>query len=148
MRYYDDALEDEFIADRLEEARADADDAPAPGPIPERRASKTWGFRRTDAQRKRVERAKRKAAGMVEPSVLDAAIVTAYARMLVEGDAVNLIARRGTMEGMSLSVHRVYEEARTILLEKGATPAGARRMLGERLLGVKDKDLDLVDKSA
>lgn len=124
---------DEFIADRLAEARADEDDAPGPGPLPPRES------RRRDADRKRAERARRRAAGRIEQPMLDTVLVSAVAKLFDEHGVPKLALERGSLRGISLDMGAVFREAGAMLVAKGVTPHSARLMLAERLLGLTER---------
>jgi hypothetical protein len=119
--------DEDFEADRLADAAPDMDPPP---PRKGRRAA-----RRTDASRKREERAARRAAGLVEADTFNGAIVAALACILREDDALAQIRRAGTIATLTVNIGSVLQEARHLLMDKGATKEGAETMMRERLLG-------------
>ncbi|MET7248144.1 hypothetical protein ABZT49_32820 [Methylobacterium sp. EM32] len=144
MLYDDDDAGDEFLEGVLAEARADQDlDTPGPGPLP---VPKTVGVRRAgssaaaerrrdDAERKRVERLKRREAGLLETPSIDGAIVAALAAHLARMGVKDTVALAGAIGGLRVPLLPVFGEAKVVLMEKGATAESAALMLAGRLLG-------------
>lgn len=69
------------------------------------------GIPMTPAERKRTERANRRAAGLPDPRVVDAAVATAMAEALQAADFVGHCQRRGTVAGMTVDVEDVMRRA-------------------------------------
>lgn len=93
--------------------------------------------RRADAERKRLERARRREAGLPDPRTVDAAIVSAIAHVMRENSAAERVARARTMDPFSVPMRSVFREAGRILREERqiARPA-AVQALRDRIFGL------------
>jgi hypothetical protein len=93
--------------------------------------------RRADAERKRLERARRREAGLPDPRTVDAAIVSAIAHVMRENQAAERVARAGSMDPFSVPMRSVFREAGRILREERrvARPA-AVQALRDRIFGL------------
>ncbi|MDH2309169.1 hypothetical protein [Methylobacterium brachiatum] len=90
------------------------------------------------AERKRVERANRKKAGLPDPRVVDAAVASAMAEALHAADFVGHCVRRGSVAGMTVDVEDVMRRAiahvRAAKVQGGeVTRAAAHQAVAQRL---------------
>lgn len=65
----------------------------------------------SDAERKRAERAARRAAGLPDQRTVDVAIVAALATLLEEGDVVGRAQRQGSLDGLSVDLRPLMQGA-------------------------------------
>lgn len=86
--------------------------------------------RRADAKRKRLERARRRDAGLPDPRTVDAAIASAIAYVMRENQAAERVARAGSMEQFRIPMRSVFREAGRILREERnvARPAAVQAL--------------------
>lgn len=107
---------------------------PLPAPIESASAAAAAG-RRGEAQRKRDERAARKAEGLPDPRIVDAAIASALATVLQKGDAANRIkAKGGDMRLFRLPLETLMTEAMlTLTRGRHIDKATASKVLAQRL---------------
>ncbi|MGC5781748.1 MULTISPECIES: hypothetical protein [Methylobacterium] len=92
----------------------------------------------TPAERKRAERAARRAAGLPDPRVVDAAVATAMAEALHAADFVGHCVRRGSVAGMTVDVEDVMRRAiahvRAAKVQDGqVSRAAAHQAVAQRL---------------
>lgn len=108
--------------------------APLPDVIESPSAQAAAG-RRGEAQRKRVERAERKAQGLPDPRVVDAAIASALATVLVKGNAAARIkAKGGDMRVFRLPLETLMTEAMlTLTRGRHIDKTTASKVLAQRL---------------
>lgn len=112
---------------------------PEPGtPVPaaiESASAAVAAGRRGEAERKRIERAERKAQGLPDPRVVDAAIVSALATVLSKGDAANRIkAKGGNMRLFRLPLEPLLAEAMLTLTQgRHIDKTTASKVLAQRL---------------
>ncbi|MFF9551165.1 hypothetical protein [Methylobacterium fujisawaense] len=90
------------------------------------------------AERKRVERANRRKAGLPDPRVVDAAVATAMAEALHAADFRGHCVRRGSVAGMTLDVEDVMRRAiahvRAAKVQDGqVSRAAAHQVIAQRL---------------
>jgi hypothetical protein len=121
------ALLDELAAD-LEE------DDFAPPPTPASAAAAAAAFRRADAARKRDERAKRRAVGLPDQRVIDAAIVQGLLSALRDAGAREHMIRNRTLAGLQVNVDAVMRSALRELIDRGCARDIAPRVLQGRVL--------------
>ncbi|MCJ2035589.1 hypothetical protein [Methylobacterium sp. J-068] len=107
---------------------------PLPSPIESASAQAAAG-RRGEAQRKREERAERKAQGLPDPRVVDTAIVSALATVLVKGNAAARIqAKGGDMSIFRLPLETLMAEAMLTLTQgRHIDRKTAGKVLAQRL---------------
>lgn len=92
----------------------------------------------TPAERKRAERAARRAAGLPDPRVVDAAVASAMAEALHAADFVGHCVRRGSVAGMTMNIEDVMRRAiahvRAAKVQGGeVTRAAAHQAVAQRL---------------
>ena len=109
-------------------------DAPLPAPLESPSAQAAAG-RRGEAQRKRDERAARKAEGLPDPRLVDNAIASALANVLQKGDAANRIkAKGGDLKVFRLPLEALMHEAMAVLtLGRHVDKKTASKVLSQRL---------------
>ena len=112
---------------------------PEPGvPVPaviETPSAQAAAGRRGEAERKRIERAKRKAQGLPDPRLVDNAIASALANVLQKGDAANRIkAKGGDLKVFRLPLEALMHEAMAVLtLGRHVDKKTASKVLAQRL---------------
>lgn len=90
--------------------------------------------RRDEAERKRVERAERRAAGTPDPRVVDTAIVAALIETLAKGDACRRINAKGTTKGFLVGLEPLMKDALANLVHgRGVSHDAAIDALQKRL---------------
>lgn len=108
--------------------------APIPAVIKSASAQAAAG-RRGDAQRKRDERAARKAEGLPDPRLIDNAIASALATVLQKGNAaVRIQANGGDLRKFRLPLEALMQEAMaTLTLGRHVDKRTASKVLSQRL---------------
>jgi len=87
--------------------------APAPAPEPEasepieRPSARAAAIRRAEAERKREERAKRRADGIPDPRMVDAAIIKAVVAASVRRGHPQTIAKTKALSGLAISLQEI-----------------------------------------
>lgn len=107
---------------------------PLPAPIESASAAAAAG-RRGEAQRKREERAARKAEGLPDPRIVDAAIVSGLATLLQKGNAkARIQAKGGDMSVFRLPLETLMAEAMLTLTQgRHIDRKTAGKVLAQRL---------------
>lgn len=105
---------------------------PVPAPI-ENASSQAAAGRRGEAERKRIERAKAKAAGLPDPRVIDTAIIAALIETLEKGDARRRIRAKGTTRNFLVGLHPLLSDAMANLKARGIERDVAAEALRKRL---------------
>lgn len=128
-------LDVQSIVDDL--AGALEEDDFAPPPTPASAAAAAAAFRRADAARKRDERARRRAEGLPDQRVIDAAIVQGLADALKTVDARGHMLRHGKLSGLDVPVAAVIKAALRSLMDRGCEKGAAIRVLQGRVLPIE-----------
>ncbi|GJD46555.1 hypothetical protein AFCDBAGC_4437 [Methylobacterium cerastii] len=107
---------------------------PVPDPIESTSAQAAAG-RRGEAERKRIERAARKAEGLPDPRLVDNAIASALATVLKKGNAaVRIQANGGDLRKFRLPLEALMQEAMaTLTLGRHVDKKTASKVLSQRL---------------
>jgi len=134
------------ILDELDEDLAQddlADFAPMPTPASANAASAALrrveasaaaaAEKRSEADRKRDERAARREARLPDTRAVDVALGQALAEILRGADAAALIAKSGTVREMKVAVEPILAFALQTLVDKGTPKRDAARVLQKRL---------------
>ncbi|KMO14754.1 hypothetical protein [Methylobacterium platani] len=161
---HDDGEQDPFIQEFLKEIAMDAYDPPEPEPkasepepepagedetVPEPVAdeaapvaapplsasAEAAAHRRVEAERKRIERAERRAAGLPDRRTVDGAVSAALAQVLREGKAASRVRARGSARGMVVDGEAILRHAILELRARACSKEAASRAVAERLLG-------------
>lgn len=104
-----------------------------PGPI-ENASAQAASVRRDEAERKRIERAERRAAGTPDPRVVDTAIVAALIETLAKGHAATRIRAKGTTKGFLVGLEPLMRDALANLVHgRGVSHDAAIDALQKRL---------------
>lgn len=98
------------IVDELADDLA-LDDDFAPPPTPESASAAAAKARRDEAERKRIERAKRREKGLPDPRVVDGLIVQALVEALKAAGALQHIQRTGKLAGLTLDAETIARAA-------------------------------------
>lgn len=106
--------------------------APLPAVIESPSAQAAAG-RRGEAERKRIERAKAKAAGLPDPRVIDTALIAALIETLEKGDARRRIRAKGTTRNFLVGLHPLLSDALANLKARGIERDVAAEALRKRL---------------
>jgi len=112
---------------------ADDDDF-APPPTPASAAAAAAAARRADAERKRIERERRRVAGRPDPRLVDGVVVRALADALKTVDARAYIVRKGTLDGLKLDAKAIFRLAMQELYDRGVDKDVAKATMLARLL--------------
>ncbi|MCJ2043228.1 hypothetical protein MKK58_01505 [Methylobacterium sp. J-078] len=112
----------------------DLDDDFAPSPTPESASAAAAKAKRDEAERKRIERAERKAEGRPDPRLVDTIIVRALADALKAAGARAHIVRHRKLDGLALSAKEILALAMKGLQDRGFAKDVAKVALQGRLL--------------
>lgn len=112
---------------------ADDDDF-APPPTPASAAAAAAAARRADAERKRIERERRRSAGRPDPRLVDGVVVRALADALRAVDARGYIVQHGKLDGLTLDAKAVLRLAMQGLYDRGVDKGVAKATMLARLL--------------
>lgn len=96
----------------LDDPDDDAEGAPETG------SARSARERRDAAQRKRDERARRKAGGMPDPRVVDAAIATAIADICIRADFRGRAKAKSSIKGLSIGLDAIIGQVMQVLVEQ------------------------------
>ncbi|SDM31294.1 hypothetical protein SAMN05216360_101520 [Methylobacterium phyllostachyos] len=103
-------------------------------PAPETGSARTARERRDAAERKRAERARRKAEGIPEPRLVDAAIATALSDLSRRGGLRARVREQRSFEGISYDLGGLLGQAMEELVERrGVAQPQAKAALMQRL---------------
>lgn len=106
----------------------------APPPTPESASAAAAKAKRDEAERKRIERAERKAMGRPDPRLVDTIVARALADALKAADARGHIVRHRKLDGLTLDAKGLLTLAMTALQDRGFTKDVAKIALQGRLL--------------
>lgn len=119
-----------------EEPAPDATVTPPPVPAaPMSASAEAAAHRRVEAERKRVEREERRAAGLPDRRTVDTVVSAALGEVLRQGDAGARIRARGSARGMVIDGEAVLRAAIKGLRVRGFSKEAASRAIAERLIG-------------
>ncbi len=85
---------------------------------PETGSARSARERRDAAQRKRDERARRKAGGMPDPRVIDSAIATAIADICIRANFRGRAKAKGSMRGLAIGLDAIVGQVMQVLVEE------------------------------
>lgn len=121
---------DDFFPATIPMAPSDGGDAVAP----ETPSAKAAAARRAEAERKREERAKRRADGVPDPRAVDAAVIGAIVAACVRRGHGRTISQTKSLAGLPISLQDIVGGAMQELVEvKGIGQQQAKRALLVRL---------------
>ena len=90
--------------------------------------------RRSAADRKRSERARRRDAGLPDPRSTDSAIAQALATVILRAGLPGRIREQGSMDSLNITLKQIVGETLEILIAgRNQLPAGARQAVIDRL---------------
>ncbi|MCJ2043171.1 hypothetical protein MKK58_01195 [Methylobacterium sp. J-078] len=112
----------------------DLDDDFAPPPTPESASAAAAKARRDEAERKRTERAERRAEGRPDPRLVDSIIARALADALKAADARGHVVRHRKLDGLTLDAKAILGLAMNELKARGFPKDVAKVALQGRLL--------------
>ncbi|SFU34617.1 hypothetical protein SAMN02799631_00266 [Methylobacterium sp. 174MFSha1.1] len=112
-----------------------ADEAAPVAATPLSASAEAAAHRRVEAERKRVEREERRAAGLPDRRTVDTVVSAALAQVLREGNAAARIRARGSAVGLVVDGEAVLRLAIRGLTARGVAKEAASRAVAERLIG-------------
>ncbi|SFE90065.1 hypothetical protein SAMN04487844_107124 [Methylobacterium sp. yr596] len=119
-----------------EEPVPDTTVTPPPAPVaPLSASAEAAAHRRVEAERKRVEREERRAAGLPDRRTVDTVVSAALGEVLRQANAGARIRARGSARGMVIDGEAVLRAAIRGLRARGCSKEAASRAVAERLLG-------------